>query len=132
MLAPRDYVRKYGFAARKIDDNLDYVLAFLFGTEYNLSDAAGFYTASIKYQDALIMEALSHPISDLVTSLDIPVYFVMGKYDGMTSPESAKEYLDSIGGEGVREIIIYEESAHYPQFEQKQEFSKWMKETFKG
>ena len=132
MIVPRDYVRKYGFAARKIDDNRDYVLAFLFGTEYNLSDAAGFYMASAKYQDALVMEGLTHPITEIVTDLDIPVYFVMGKYDGMTSPEAAKEYLDSLGGEGAREMVIYEESAHYPQFEQRQAFSKWMRETFKG
>ena len=131
-ITPRNYVRKYGFGARKIDDNRDYSLAFLFGTEYNLSDAAGFYIASMKYQDGLIKEALDHPISEIVTELDIPVYFVMGKYDGMTSPEAANEYLDSIGGEGGREMVIFEESAHYPQFEEKQEFSKWMRETFKG
>ena len=131
-ITPRNYVRKYGFGARKIDDNRDYSLAFLFGTEYNLSDAAGFYIASMKYQDGLIKEALDHPISEIVTSLDIPVYFVMGKYDGMTSPEAANEYLESIGGEGGREMVIFEESAHYPQFEEKQEFSKWMRETFKG
>ena len=131
-IVPRDYVRKYGFAARKIDDNLDYVLAFLFGTEYNLSDAAGFYMASAKYQDALVMEGLTHPITEIVTDLDIPVYFVMGKYDGMTSPEAAKEYLVSLGGEGAREMVIYEKSAHYPQFEEKEAFSKWMRETLKG
>ena len=132
MIVPRDYVRKYGFAARKIDDNRDYVLAFLFGTEYNLRDAAGFYMASAKYQDTLVMEGLTHPITEIVTDLDIPVYFVMGKYDGMTSPEAAKEYLDSLGGEGAKEFVIFDESAHYPQFEEKESFSKWMRETFKG
>ena len=126
------YVREYGFAARKIDDNRDYLMAFLFGTEYNLSDAAGFYIASMKYQDGLIKEALDHPITEIVTSMDIPVYFVMGKYDGMTSPEAAEEYLNGLGGEGVREILIFEESAHYPQFEEKLEFSKWMRGTFTG
>lgn len=131
-ITPRNYVRKYGFGARKIDDNRDYSLAFLFGTEYNLSDAAGFYIASMKYQDGLIKEALDYPISEIVTELDIPVFFVMGKYDGMTSPEAANEYLDSIGGEGGREMVIFEESAHYPQFEEKQEFNRWMRETFKG
>lgn len=131
-IAPRDYVREYGFAARKIDDNRDYLMAFLFGTEYNLSDAAGFYIASMKYQDGLIKEALDHPITEIVTSMDIPVYFVMGKYDGMTSPEAAEEYLNGLGGEGVREILIFEESAHYPQFEEKLEFSKWMRGTFTG
>ena len=48
------------------------------------------------------------------------------------TPEAAKEYLDSLGGEGARELVIYDESAHYPPFEQRQAFSKWMRETYKG
>lgn len=114
IITPRNYVRKYGFAARKINDNGDYLLGFLFGTEYNLLDAIRFYTASIKYQDSLIAEATDHPISQLVTEVNVPVYFVMGKYDGMTSPESAKKYLDSLTGEGIKEFLLFEESAHYP------------------
>lgn len=123
--------KSYGFAARQIDDNADYLYGFLFGTEYNLLDAIRFYTASIKYQDNLIVEATNNPITELVTEINVPVYFVMGKYDGMTSPESAKKYLDNITGEGTKEIVLFEESAHYPQFEEEQEFHEWMKDTFK-
>ena len=130
-LVPRSYVRKYGFGARQINDNRDYVLAFLFGSEYNLRDAIGFYTASAKYQDGLIMEALRNPITDLVSKIDIPVYFVMGKYDGMTSPEAAREYLQNLEGDGEKEFVLFENSAHYPQFEEKEEFNKWMLEIFR-
>lgn len=129
-ITPRNYVRKYGFAARKIDDNADYLKAFLLGTEYNLLDAIRFYIASIKYQYALIQEALGNPITDIVTEINIPVYFVMGKYDGMTSPEAAESYLYSITGEGTKEFILFDESAHYPQFEEEQKFYQWMKDTF--
>ena len=131
MITPRSYVRKYGFAARKIDDNRDYVVGFLFGTEYNLLDVLRFYTASIKYQDNLIVEATHNPITQRVTEINVPVYFVMGKYDGMTSPKSAEEYLYSLTGEGVKEFVLFEESAHYPQFEEKEKFCQWMKDTFK-
>ncbi len=129
-IVPRNYVRKYGFGARQINDNRDYLLAFLFGSEYNLRDAAGFYTASAKYQDGLIMEALNRPITDIVSKIDIPVYFVMGKYDGMTSPEAAEEYLQNIEGDGEKAFVLFENSAHYPQFEEKEEFDKWMQEEF--
>lgn len=125
-ITPRSYVRKYGFAARKIDDNGDYLKGFLFGTEYNLLDAIRFYTASIKYQDTLIMEALDNPITGMVTEINIPVYFVMGKYDGMTSPETAENYLSSITGEGTKELILFDESAHYPQFEEEEAFYQWL------
>ena len=130
-IAPRNYVRKYGFGARLIDDNRDYYLAFLFGSEYNLVDAAKFYTAAVKYQDGLIMEALRNPITDIVSKIDIPVYFVMGKYDGMTSPEAAEEYLQNIEGDVVKVFVVFENSAHYPQFEEKEEFNEWMQKQFK-
>lgn len=77
-ITPRNFIRKYGFAARKIDDNADYLKGFLFRTEYNLLDAVHFYSASVKYQDALIKEALDNPITETVTEINVPVYFVMG------------------------------------------------------
>lgn len=65
-----------------------------------------------------------------MTKIDVPVYFVMGKYDGMTSPEAAKDYLDGLAGEGEKQFLSFEESAHYPQFEEKEKFYRWMKDTF--
>jgi len=129
-ITPRSYVRKYGFAARKINDNADYVKAFLFGTEYNLRDAIRFYAGSIKHQDALLKEASKKPLSEIVTEINIPVYYVMGTYDGMTSPEAAENYLHTIAGEGTKEMVLFEQSAHYPQFEEEEAFYQWMKETF--
>lgn len=125
-ITPRNYVRKYGFAARKINDNFDYLKGFLFGTEYNLMDAVRFYTASIKYQDELISEALNKPITEIVLELNVPVYFVMGKYDGMTSPIAAENYLNRLTGDSVRKMVVFEDSAHYPQFEEPDKFNEWI------
>ncbi len=130
-LVPRDYVRKYNFAARNIDENGDYTKGFLFGSEYNLLNTIGFYTASGKYQEALIMEALKKPVYDIVTKIKIPVYFVMGKYDCMTSPEAAEKYLSSLQSQSTHEMVIFEKSAHYPQFEEEDKFFRWMCKMFK-
>lgn len=129
-ITPRNYVRKYNFAARNINENEDYLKGFLFGSEYNLLDVIRFYMASAKYQDGLIMEALKNPITDIVTEIEIPVYFVMGKYDCMTSPEAAEKYLDNLAGQSPKEMVIFENSAHYPQFEEKEKFFEWMCNTF--
>ena len=129
-IVSRYFVRKYGFAARQINESADYLSGFLFGSEYNLKDTVGFYTASKKYQDTLIMEAIQNPITEVVTELELPVYFVMGKYDGMTSTKSAEKYLDSLVCD-VKEFVVFDESAHYPQFEEKEKFYQWMKDTFK-
>ena len=76
------------------------------------------------------MEALSTPISDVVKEINVPVYFIMGKYDCMTSPTAAEKYLCSLNGEFTREMVIFEDSAHYPQFEEKEKFYNWMYNTF--
>ncbi|HRX14230.1 MAG TPA: alpha/beta hydrolase [Eubacteriales bacterium] len=128
--APRNYIRKYGFAARQIDDNKDYITGFLFGSEYNLLDAVRFFAAANKGQEALLMETMDYPISDIVTEINLPVYFVMGKYDGMTSPQAAEEYLKNLQGHEIREFVIFENSAHYPQFEEKEKFYEWICNTF--
>lgn len=129
MLTPRQYVRKYGGAARLIDDNADLVKGLLFGPEYNLLDSIR-YLRSVPYaQETLIGQAIKKPLPTFVTELDLPVYFIMGQYDYMTSAESAKAYFDQIGATR-KEFITYNRSAHYPQFEEKEKFSKWMVDTF--
>jgi pimeloyl-ACP methyl ester carboxylesterase len=131
MITPRDYVRKYGHAARLIDENSDYIKGFLWGSEYNLFDGIKFFIAAGKSQDALIKEALDNPVTQIVDTLDVPVYFVMGKYDCMTSPKAAENYLNSINSTKTKEIKIFEESAHYPHLEEKEAFYEWMCDTFK-
>lgn len=131
-IVDRSIVRRYGFAARSMNENRAYFMAFVFGSEYNLLDAARFYTAAGKYQDGLVAEALQNPLASIVKEIDVPVFFLMGKYDGMTSPEAAEEYLQKIGGNGEKRFVLFENSAHYPQFEEKDEFNKWMKDNFRS
>lgn len=130
-ITPRDKIYEYGFGSRLIDDYHDYMMGFIFGPEYNLVDAVRYLTAVNKWQKGLILEALEHPITDIVDKIDIPVYFVMGRYDGMTSPEAAEEYLQDIKGDGEKKFILFENSAHYPQFEEKEAFYKWMTDIFR-
>lgn len=130
MIVPRQYVRKYGFAARNINDNLDYLEGFLLRPEYNLLDTVRLYTATFFYQDILLKESSDNPITEIVTEIDVPIYFVMGKYDGMTSPEAAKAYLESLTCPRGKEFILFENSAHFPQFEESKRFYNWMCERF--
>lgn len=130
-ITPRNYLRKYGMACRQIDDNADYTKAFLFGTEYNLLDGIRFLSAASKYQGTLIKEEITRPLPQMVTEAKIPFFFVMGKYDGMTSPSCAEDYLNSLGGDAEKKFVLFEASAHYPQFEEPEKFNEWMRETFR-
>ena len=126
---PRNLVRKYGGAARRINDNTDYLKGFLFDSEYNGRDIIRYLRGIHVTQEALLNEGTKHPISTFVNQVDLPVYFVMGKFDYMTSVNAAQKYFDSLRAP-VKEFVIFEKSAHYPQFEEKEKFAKWINEIF--
>ena len=48
----------------------------------------------------------------------------------MTSPKAAENYLNSLAGEAVHEIVMFENSAHYLQFEEPDKFNEWMCSVF--
>lgn len=130
MLTPRSYVRKYRGASRLIDDNADYLKGFLLGSEYNLMDVIRYSLGILYSQDILINQAYLEPLPEIVKSLNLPFYFVMGKYDYMTSAAAAKKYFDTIKTNANKEFIVFDHSAHYPQFEEKEKFYNWMKDMF--
>lgn len=101
----------------------------LLSSEYNLLDVIR-YNLGVSYsQNTLLKEVLKNPLPTKVKKLEIPCYFVMGKYDYMTTHNEAKNYFDQIDA-SPKEFITFEKSAHYPQFEEKKKFDKWMIDTF--
>ncbi|KZZ85770.1 alpha/beta fold hydrolase [Bacillus sp. SJS] len=88
------------------------------------------YNYGIAYsQEILVKEVLKKPLSDLVKQFDIPTYFVMGKYDYMTSSRAARTYFNQLNAV-KKEFITFNQSAHYPQLEEKEHFNEWMYNTF--
>lgn len=122
---PRDLVRKYGGAARLIDDNKDYTLGFLLGTEYNALDVIRYSLGVQATQEILMREESTNHLPDIVDQLELPTYFVMGKYDYMTSVKAAREYFNELKAP-KKDFVVFEESAHYPQFEEKERFASWL------
>ncbi|GAA0321415.1 hypothetical protein GCM10008967_09940 [Bacillus carboniphilus] len=49
----------------------------------------------------------------------------MGKYDYMTSVNIAETYFHQLDAP-LKEFVIFEKSAHYPQFEQEELFAEWL------
>lgn len=128
-LTPRALVRKYGGAARLINDNRDYFKGFLLEPEYNWLDVMRFLKGVAVSQDPLLAEEAAHPLPDVVDELAVPCFFVMGKYDYMTSVRAAKEYFEQLEAP-VKEFVVFENSAHYPQFEEKALFSEWLNQIW--
>lgn len=128
-LTPRILLQKYGGAARLINENRDYISGFLLNPEYNGLDMIRFYTGMFSSQDILLKEAFDQNLPEIVDHLEIPTYFVTGKYDYMTTANAARDYFDVLDAP-IKDFIVLNESAHYPQFEEKEKFVKWLNELF--
>ncbi|SDZ45675.1 alpha/beta hydrolase [Bacillus sp. 166amftsu] len=126
---PRNYVMKYGGTSRLIDNPDDNNIGMLLSSEYKLLDVIR-YNFGLSYSQKILLEKdLKNPLPTKVKKLKLPCYFIMGKYDYNTSSNAAKKYFDRIEAD-KKEFIAFEKSAHYPQFEEKEKFYKWMCDTF--
>ena len=128
---PRNLVRKYGGAARLIDDNMDYYTGFFLNPEYNLLDVVRYMKGVSLSQQILLAEERKQDITRVVNKLEIPCFFVMGKYDYMTSTKAARTYFDNLTAP-EKKFVVFDKSAHYPQFEEKKLFAKWLNETWES
>lgn len=129
MFTPRNSVTKYDGSVRLIDNPDGDNLGILLSSEYNLLDLIG-YNRGVSYSQKILLEDIfKNPLPTIVTKLELPFYFVMGKYDYMTTSNEAKKYFDMIEA-NKKEFITFEQSAHYPQFEEKEKFYEWMCDTF--
>ncbi|OQR56489.1 alpha/beta hydrolase [Bacillus sp. CDB3] len=126
---PRNYVAKYGGTSRCIENPDGDNMGMLFSNEYNLLDVIR-YNVGLSYSQSVLLEKdLKNPLPTKVTKMNLSLFFLMGKYDYNTSFHAAKTYFDAIEAD-QKEFITFEKSAHYPQFEEKEKFYKWMCDTF--
>ena len=129
MYVPINILNRYGYLRHK-----SYNTPSLFGawvnSEYNFIDSVR-QALGNKYCDILWDEVIERPLDKEVNKVQVPVYMVMGKYDGSTSPELAKEYFDNLEAP-IKEYYLFEDSAHFPHIEEEDKFYDLMIELFKN
>ena len=126
---PRHFVWKYGGAVRLIDEKEDMVTGLLLNPEYNLLDAIRYATGLLVSENTLWKEIKQSNLPQEVPELKIPCYFVTGKYDYLTPIRTANNYLNTIIAP-TKEFIVFDESAHFPQFEEKDNFFSLLHELY--
>ena len=125
---PRSILRKYGYSERNIKVEEELISNYFWSRESNLVDGIR-YLKGMKYMDILWDEVIDNPLDGIVTKANIPVYIVMGKYDGSTSPILAKEFFDKLDCD-MKEFYIFNDSSHYPHFEEEEKFYDLMYNIF--
>lgn len=86
----------------------------------NVGKGSSFSSANMNYN------VLSKSIFSEITEYDVPVYFFVGKSDYTTPHQLITEYYESIKSP-EKEIVYFENSAHFPFFEEPDKFCKEVK-----
>lgn len=121
LMLQRTWLGHYGGAVRDGDPFVAIARSLIVSPEYSLSAKLAFYGCTIN--------SLRHAWDDLdsidflsdVRRLDVPVYFLTGRYDYNTPFELVEEWMEHLEAPHA-EIIWFEESAHMANLEQPEAF----------
>ncbi len=83
---------------------------------YTLMDKINVWRGKIWSRPFFWEAMLRDDISTRLTTFELPVYFIVGKYDQTASPTLSRAYFDAIEAP-VKGFYVFEDSAHSPLFE---------------
>jgi pimeloyl-ACP methyl ester carboxylesterase len=96
--------------------------------EYSWPEKLRFNRAAARCLDLLYAELLSTNLIETVPQVLVPVFFVEGRYDQMAPVEVARRYFSSLIAP-TKEWVLFENSAHFPQWEERDRFHKVLVNT---
>lgn len=119
----RKWLGKYGGVERKVNTLNDIILSSIFSPEYTGIDGLRFALGNKFTADTMWGHNVDlNFISDL-PEVKVPIYFCAGRYDYNTPSIIIENYYNNITAP-KKEIIWFEESAHFPHFEEPEKFAQ--------
>jgi pimeloyl-ACP methyl ester carboxylesterase len=101
------------------------LMAGLTAPEYSLRDALNVRNGVALYSKHFLYNSISGDLIDAIPRVEIPVYFLTGRYD-YTDPFSLTEDYYSKIKAPKKHLVWFEESAHFPFFEEPMKFAMEM------
>ena len=101
------------------------LLTGLAAPEYSLRDARNIPKGVSLYAKHFIYNSISGELMDVITRVEIPVYFFTGRYDYTDPFTLTEEYFSKINAP-KKHIVWFEESAHFPFYEEPAAFARQM------
>jgi pimeloyl-ACP methyl ester carboxylesterase len=122
----RKWLGRYGGVEQKCNTLMDIIYGSLFSPEYTgiggIRMAVGSrFTADIMWGNNSDLNFI-----ELIPEVKVPIYFCAGRYDYNTPSVLIEKLYESIKAPR-KELVWFEESAHFPCFEEVEKFSGLMK-----
>jgi pimeloyl-ACP methyl ester carboxylesterase len=119
---------KFGGEIHNAKSFMPLLLTGLAAPEYSLRDARNIPKGVSLYSRDFVYNSISGELMDVITRVDIPVYFFTGRYDYTDPFMLTEQYLSEIKAP-EKHIVWFEESAHFPFYEEPVAFARQMHEV---
>ena len=96
--------------------------------EYSWPEKLRFTRAAERSFDLLYADLLSVNLIEAVRQVEVPVFFAEGRYDQLAPVEVAERYFSGLVAP-AKEWVLFENSAHFPQWEEKERFRELLVST---
>jgi len=116
---------KFGGEIHNAKSFMPLLLTGLAAPEYSLRDARNIPKGVSLYSRNFVYNSISGELMDVITQVDIPVYFFTGRYD-YTDPFTLTEQYFSTITAPEKHIVWFEESAHFAFYEEPAAFARQM------
>ena len=117
---------KFGGEIHNAKSFMPLLLTGLAAPEYSLRDARNIPKGVSLYSRNFVYNSISGELMDVITQVEIPVYFFTGRYD-YTDPFALTEQYFSKINAPEKHIVWFEESAHFPFYEEPAAFARQMR-----
>src|SRR6185436_4600182 len=101
--------------------------SLLFSREYSLRDRLNFFRGIFDSMRLLWPELLRVDLTRAVPRLNVPVFFVEGRFDREAPSNLAARYFESLQAP-AKELVWFDRSAHMPNWEERDRFTHMMLE----
>jgi pimeloyl-ACP methyl ester carboxylesterase len=117
---------KFGGELHNAKSFMPLLLTGLAAPEYSLRDARNIPKGVSLYSRNFIYNSISGELMDVITQVEIPVYFFTGRYDYCDPFALTEQYFSKINAP-EKHIVWFEESAHFPFYEEPTVFARQMR-----
>lgn len=112
-----DDLFRYGAELYRAQSFWPLLLTGLRALEYDLGDVLNVKRGAQLVGGKMQYDAITGPLSQVVTRLEIPAFFFLGRHDYTTPSPLAEEYFGQLEAP-LKKLVWFEESAHFPFFEE--------------
>jgi len=117
---------KFGGELHHSKSFMPLLLTGLEAPEYSLRDARNVPKGVSLYSRHFVYNSISGELMDAVTHVEIPVYFFTGRYDYCDPFSLTEQYFSRIDAP-EKHMVWFEDSAHFPFYEEPEAFARQMR-----